>query len=128
VPRALPGQASVMLGMRLSSVSSFHSYETKKAKSNQPSRALSEKQTAADFEDFSQFVRTYDLWVEKHGTNALSLDVFPNSPAARAGLRRGQEIVQVDGRAIDDAIKECSPKTLRDANSTAERWAFSAAL
>ncbi len=61
--------------------------------------------TQNSFKDDWAIVPTFsDLWIVKTAEGYVIDAVRPDSPAARAGLRRGDRLTAVDGVAIDSAV------------------------
>ena len=69
-----------------------------------------------------------DLWAEWRGEAALVLEVRPGSPAAKAGLRPGMEVVSYNGKAISEAIEARLGRSLRRPDPAARDWALRAIL
>ena len=69
-----------------------------------------------------------DIWAEWRGDAALVLEGRPGSPAARAGLRPGMEVVSYNGRAISDAVDARLGRSLRRHDPAARDWALRAIL
>jgi C-terminal processing protease CtpA/Prc len=69
-----------------------------------------------------------DLWAEWREGAALILQVRPGSPAARAGLRPGMEVVSYNGKAITQAVEARLGQSLRRRDPAARDWALRAIL
>src|SRR5215469_8641731 len=54
-----------------------------------------------NFRKESQFVSPYDgVWWREHGANIVADRVDPHGPGAQAGVRVGDRLIAVDGRAV----------------------------
>ena len=69
-----------------------------------------------------------DVWAEWRDGRALVVEVRPDSPASRAGLRAGMEIVSFDGVVIDGAVRARLGRSLRAESLAARNWALRAVL
>ena len=69
-----------------------------------------------------------DVWAEWRDGRAVVVEVRPASPASRAGLRDGMEIISFDGVAIDEAVRQRLGRSLRSVDPAARNWALRAVL
>lgn len=54
----------------------------------------------------------YDIWAEPRDNTFVVTEVRSGSPAQRAGIRAGDEVAAIDGRAVRDAISLRLPRFL----------------
>jgi C-terminal processing protease CtpA/Prc len=69
-----------------------------------------------------------DLWAEWRGDSALVLEVRAGSPAAKAGLKPGVEIVSYNGKPISKLVEARLGRSLRRPDPAARDWALRAIL
>jgi carboxyl-terminal processing protease len=70
----------------------------------------------------------YDIWAEPRDNTFVVTEVRSGSPAQRAGIRAGDEVAAIDGRAVRDAISLRLPRFLLAPDPAATQWALLAAL
>jgi len=69
-----------------------------------------------------------DIWAEWRGNAALVVEVRADSPAAKAGIRPGVEVVSFNGKAISEAVEARLGRSLRRPDPAARDWALRAIL
>ena len=65
-----------------------------------------------------------DIWAEWRGNAALVVEVRPGSPAAKAGIRPGAEVVSYNGKPISEATQARLGRSLRRPDPEARDWAL----
>jgi C-terminal processing protease CtpA/Prc len=69
-----------------------------------------------------------DVWAEWRDGRAVVVEVRPDSPASRAGVRPGMVLLSFDGVAIDEAVRARLGRSLRAESLAARNWALRAVL
>jgi C-terminal processing protease CtpA/Prc len=69
-----------------------------------------------------------DCWAGFDGGRAMVTAVRPATPASRAGIRPGMEIVRIDGRPVVDALRERLGRCGARGDPSASDWALIALL
>lgn len=70
----------------------------------------------------------YDIWAQPRRGSYVVTEVRFGSPAQKAGIRAGDEIVAIDGRPVRDAVAARLPRFLRSPDPVAQQWALLSAL
>ena len=65
-----------------------------------------------------------DIWAEWIGDKAIVTEVRPESPAEKAGVTTGMEIVSINGVAIAEAVNRRVGRSLHPADKAAKDWAL----
>ncbi len=71
---------------------------------------------------------TYDIWAEPNTEGYVVTAVRGGSAAQKAGVRAGDAVLSIDGRAVSDAIAARRPHFLRSPDPAADEWALLSAL
>jgi carboxyl-terminal processing protease len=69
-----------------------------------------------------------DMWPEYVDGVATITSVRPETAAAKAGIRLGMTVTQLNGHPIADAVRARMPRALKTANDAARNYALQAAL
>ena len=70
----------------------------------------------------------YDIWAEWQDGKPLVIEVRSGSPAARAGVIPGMEIVAIDSKPILEMVSVRYPQFLRYADPAANQWVLLSVL
>lgn len=70
----------------------------------------------------------YDIWAEPNAEGYVVTAVRGGSAAQNAGVRAGDALLSIDGRAVSDAIAARRPHFLRSPDPAADEWALLSAL
>jgi len=64
-----------------------------------------------------------DIWAELINGRVVITEVRPASPAARAGIRIGMQVVSINGVAVEEAVNRRVGRSLRTIDKAARDWA-----
>jgi carboxyl-terminal processing protease len=65
-----------------------------------------------------------DLWAEWIKGRAIISEVRPESPAEKAGIRTGMQVISINGIPVNDAVNQRLGKSLRSSDQAARNWAL----
>ena len=65
-----------------------------------------------------------DMWAEWINGRAIITEVKPESPAEKAGVKIGMQILSINGTAVDEAVSRRLGKSLRSRDREAKDWAL----
>ncbi len=69
-----------------------------------------------------------DLWAEWRDRRAVITAMRVGSGAERVGLRPGMEVISINGRPVQEVVRDRLPEALSAPDSAASNWALRAAL
>ena len=65
-----------------------------------------------------------DIWAEWIKGRAITSEVRPKSPAEKAGIRTGMQVISINGIPVNDAVNQRLGKSLRSSDQAARNWAL----